>query len=118
MKDGGYLMIDHRASPGIDAATALKIGLDPRMVAEGTLFEAATLTCSHCKCAVMKNPLRQRERNTCSKCGYHYICDFCAAAAAQPDYDHRPFEKIAEEAIRQQASSVVVSPPPAALIIP
>lgn len=114
----GYLMIDHRASPGLPEDVARANGLDPKLCGEGKLFEAASLTCSHCKCSVVKNPLRMRERHKCAKCGWHYICDFCAAAASQSGYDHAPFEKIAEEALRQQASSVVVSPPPAALIIP
>jgi hypothetical protein len=95
MKDGGYLMIDHRASPGLPEDIALQNGLDPKQVGEGKIFEAATLTCSHCKCTVVKNPLRVRERAKCSKCGWHYICDICAVAMLHPDYVHTPFEAIA-----------------------
>ena len=94
MKDGGYLMIDHRASPGVPEHIARASGLDPRYCGEGKLFEAATLTCSHCKTSVVKNLLRTRERATCFKCGNHYICDICASEARKPDYSHTPYEKV------------------------
>ena len=90
----GYLMVDHRASPGLPEDIARKVGYDPKFCQEGKLFEAATLTCSHCKCAVVKNPLRTRERHTCIKCGGHYICDGCAYQATMPDYVHTPFDKV------------------------
>jgi hypothetical protein len=61
----GYLMIDHRASPGLPE------------VPEGTLFEAALLTCSHCQLSMIRNPARTRERAYCTGCD-HYICDRCA----------------------------------------
>ncbi len=93
MKDGGYLMIDHRASPGLPEDIARKTGLDPKYAGEGKLFEAATLTCSHCKCAVIKNQLRVREREFCFKC-HHYICDYCAAAMREPDYVHAPWSAV------------------------
>jgi hypothetical protein len=95
MKDGGYLMIDHRASPGLPEDIARQSGLDPKHCGEGKLFEAATLTCSHCKCSVVKNPLRTREREFCMKC-YHYICDLCAAQMRQPDYQHLPFQALVD----------------------
>ena len=95
MKDGGYLMIDHRASPGLPEEVARRTGLNPKDVGEGKLYEAATLTCSHCKCTVVKNPLRTREREFCLKC-YHYICDLCAAAMRQPDYVHATFEAVVQ----------------------
>lgn len=90
----GYLVIDHRASPGLPEDVARKSGYDPKHCGEGGLFEAATMTCSHCKVSVVKNPLRTRERASCAKCGYHYICDFCAADAQRADYDHMPFDKL------------------------
>lgn len=98
----GYLMIDHRASPGLPEDIARATGLDPKYCGEGKMFEAATLTCSHCKAVVVKNPLRVRERSKCSRCGYHYICDLCAAETLRPDYDHLPFERLVE--IEQQVA--------------
>ena len=96
LKQHGYLMVDHRASPGLPEDVARKVGYDPKLVGEGKLFEADTLTCSHCKTVVIKNPLRTRERSSCRKCGYHYICDICAAAMNDPGYSHMPFDRVVE----------------------
>ena len=59
----GYLYVDHTASPGIPADLAVQLGLDPHLVREGKIFEAATLTCSHCKGTEMRG--RARERALC-----------------------------------------------------
>lgn len=96
MKDGGYLLIDHRASPGVPEDIARASGLDPRYMGEGKFYEAETLTCSHCKCAQIKNLLRTRDRATCPKCNYHYICDLCAIKAQEPTYIHTPFDKLSD----------------------
>jgi len=112
-RDGGYLMINHQFSPGIPEDVARKIGMPPKLVAEGKLLEAATLTCAHCKTAVMKNSLRQRQRENCPKCGFHYICDFCAAEMKRPDYIHMPYEAVVEKSVKQVALG---SPP--RLILP
>lgn len=90
----GYLLVDHRASPGLPEDIAIKSGYDPKLTKEGKLFEADTLTCSHCKVVVIKNPMRTRERGKCPKCGYHYICDLCDFAMHQPDYSHLPYEQV------------------------
>lgn len=110
-KDGGYLMIDHRASPGLPEDIARAAGLDPALCKEGKIFEAASLTCAHCKVAVVKNPLRVRERATCSKCSYHYICDFCAEETCRPDYSHLPFEKKADMAMNFAEKGEVLGSP-------
>ena len=101
LKQQGYLMIDHRFSPGLPEDVALMVGMDPKLAGEGKLFEADTLTCAHCKCAVMKNPMRQRARENCPKCGNHYICDLCALEMRQPDYDHTPFEAKIEAVVKE-----------------
>jgi hypothetical protein len=115
-KGEGYLMIDHRASPGIPEALARAIGLDPAAVAEGQLLEMATMTCIHCKIVQQRNPLRMRERHNCKKC-MHYICDFCYADMQRSDYSHAPYEAKAELAVRQSAQTFY-SPPPPTLILP
>jgi hypothetical protein len=92
MNKPGYLMIDHRASPGIPESVALAMGLDPKLMQSGKLFEADTLTCAHCKTVLMKNTLRSRERAHCAKCS-HYICDGCQAESLSALYDHTPFQK-------------------------
>ncbi len=96
-KQMGYLMVDHRASPGLPEDIARQAGYDPKWCREGKVYEADTMTCSHCKCSVVKNPFRVRERIFCVKCSGHYICDMCAFKASMPDYIHAPFEKIAEQ---------------------
>ncbi len=76
----GYVMIDHRASPG----TA--------QVPEGTLLEAATMHCSHCGTVVIINPNRTRERPSCNRC-MKYVCDNCAIEMKQPDYIHQSYQQ-------------------------
>jgi hypothetical protein len=108
MKQMGYLFVDHRASPGLTAEEARAVGFDPSM-AGSKVIEADTMTCSHCKAVVVKNPLRQRERGFCLYCS-HYICDCCAIAMDEPDYKHAPFVAKIELAYAQAA--VDKEPPP------
>ncbi len=116
MKDGGYLLIDHTFSPGLPEDIARATGLDPRYTGEGKKFEAATLTCAHCKTAVVKNPARLREREHCFKC-MHYICDFCAAWMRQPDYIHDPFEAKVAAKVEKHIKQMALGSPPK-LIMP
>ncbi len=69
----GYLVIDHRASPG----TNWEPGSGFPSVPEGQLFETRTLSCPHCGCCVVVNMDRTRQRPHCHSCD-HYICDICA----------------------------------------
>lgn len=91
----GYLLIDHKFSPGItpeQAAHAAAIsGRAVPVVGKDTLWESATVTCLHCNAVVILNPNRTRPRHYCAKCD-GYICDGCDALAAQ--YGCRPFEKL------------------------
>ncbi len=91
-RDHGYLMVDHRASPGIPEWMAKMAGYQPEMAKEGKVFEVKTLCCAHCKTHVIPHPERT-ERASCQKCGGHYICDVCEFYSRQPDYVHTPFEK-------------------------
>lgn len=71
----GYLLIDHRNSPGVPEelirATPLQMSTDS---AGSKLFETPTITCCHCQTVVMLNPNRSRPRNYCMNCD-HYHCD-------------------------------------------
>ncbi len=80
----GYLMIDHRASPGTP------------QVPGGTMLEAAASTCSHCQCQVIRNPARVRARAYCPKCDA-YICDDCEAIRVAAGGACVPFEKLADQ---------------------
>lgn len=102
-KQMGYLMVDHRASPGLPEDIARACGYDPRLSGEGKVYEADTLTCAHCKGTVVKNIFRTRERHVCKKCSDHYICDACAFQASLPDYVHVPFSLIVDNLKKQEA---------------
>lgn len=102
----GYLMVDHRASPGLTEEQARACGYDPLFCKEGKLYEADTLTCAHCKTPVVKSPTRVRPRAECFQCGVKFICDACDYERTLPDYVHAPFEKIAEEIIRKELANV------------
>ena len=91
----GYLSIDHRFSPGVPEDIARKSGLDPKLMGEGKILESATITCAHCLGAVVKNPMRIRERAYCAKCD-NYICDGCDAKRNAPDYQHASGEQISD----------------------
>ncbi len=97
MAKEGYLTVDHRASPGIPADAARKMGLDPSLVGEGKLYEAATKKCAHCPSVFIMNPLRTRERAYCMQCGGAYICDSCNLARSMPDYVHHSAQEIVEK---------------------
>lgn len=94
----GYLIVDHRNSPGLPADVAKASGFDPKHCGEGKVMEAATITCSHCKVVVVVNPLRTRERAYCRRCD-HYICDGCHEASKNPNYVHTSFEKVRDEVL-------------------
>lgn len=111
----GYIMVDNRASPGLPEDIARAAGYDPEQCRAGGLFEAATLTCSHCGNAFVKNPLRTRPRPYCNQCD-HYICDICDGVRQQPLYEHRPFNQMMDEVIEQAQRQVAVSDPPPILI--
>ncbi len=101
MKQMGYLMVDHRASPGLTEQQALIAGYDPKLSGEGKVYEADTMTCAHCKNVVVKNPRRTRDRPHCYQCD-HYICDFCAVKAQTSDV-HMPFSKYLDLTLTQAA---------------
>lgn len=75
----GYLLIDHRESPGLtDEGT--RVAQLPPGAGRG-MFEAPTYTCSHCQRVVVVNPLRTRAREWCAKCD-RIICDQCSKVMA------------------------------------
>jgi hypothetical protein len=89
----GYIIVDHRASPGLPEDIAIAAGFDPAQCKEGSVYESATLTCSHCGTAFVKNHFRTRERAYCSLCD-HYICDFCDEGRYKAGYVHFPIDKL------------------------
>ena len=91
MKQMGYLMVDHRASPGLPEDIARWAGYDPKQTGEGKVYEVDTLKCFNCHGHVVPNPFRTRERHSYKG---HYVCDHCAYLLSRPDYVHTPLSKI------------------------
>jgi hypothetical protein len=79
----GYLLIDHKSSPGTAS------------IPEGRIFESATTTCNHCQRIIVLNPDRKRPRHYCPGCD-KYICDECEFKRVQGQ-GCLPFEKFADE---------------------
>jgi len=88
----GYLMIDHRNSPGVTKEEIAKSGTPCAAVPGGVLFEADTYQCPHCQRIIIKNPLRTRPRKVCNKC-MNVVCDQCAPNECVP------FAKIIEDVL-------------------
>ena len=101
----GWLMIDHRASPGLPADFYQKIGLsaDPSPeLGEGKLFETATMTCCHCNAVVIANPDRVRARGYCPKCN-DYVCDNPGCHS-----NCTPFVKILDDAEKRAVRESII----------
>src|SRR5258708_16341761 len=91
----GYLMLDHRASPGFTPEEAKALGYGE--IASGEkLYEAKTNHCSHCGTVVIINPQRTRERSYCQACN-KYICDNCGISMKLPDYVHKTYLQLQEK---------------------
>ena len=89
----GYLLIDHRNSPGFSEIDAARAGVP--FVGSG-VFESATITCAHCHVVVVLNPLRTRERGYCRRCD-HYVCDKPGC-----NVDCTPLRSMMDEARRKE----------------
>ncbi len=111
MKQMGYLVVDHRASPGLPEDVARWAGYDPKFAGEGKVYEVDTLTCSHCNACVVPNAARIRPRGKCMECDHregHYICDPCDYQRTLPGYVHAPYKKFIDETMGR---TVMGSPP-------
>lgn len=102
----GYLLLNHKDSPPIPDATlaAFSAATSAPPLPSGAgrgLFEAPTVTCSHCQKVSIINPLRNRERAYCAKCD-HYICDGCGAAM-KAGVACRPYAQLVAELYDQGA---------------
>jgi hypothetical protein len=97
----GYLLVDHRNSPGITQADLLMLpdyARDRFMPMTG-LYESPTIRCSHCGTMVVINPQRTRARGYCAKCD-HYICDSPLCHANCTPFMQQ-IEALHEQAVRQ-----------------
>lgn len=102
----GYLLIDNRNSPGVseELLRTISPGLPPG--AGAGMFEAPTITCSHCQTVLVVNPLRTRERSYCAKCD-HYVCDGCGLVLTQTGVC-KPFSKVVEEVQERAVKQIII----------
>jgi hypothetical protein len=98
--DEGYALFDHRASPG------LSVGLRR----EGSVVERKTLTCCHCRTAMLMNPERERARHYCHSCHGRFLCDWCHEATKQPGYTHLSFEQRVDLLKDAEAKNIAPAP--------
>lgn len=75
--DEGYVLIDHRNSPGISQEFVAANKLDAPAVGAGQVFESAISVCHCCGGDVILNPLRTRDREWCRQHDA-YLCDNCS----------------------------------------
>jgi predicted RNA-binding Zn-ribbon protein involved in translation (DUF1610 family) len=87
----GYIMVDHRASPGVSDEQARAWGRPAGALGEGKLFETATMHCSHCGAVVIMNPGRTRDREWCTICD-KYVCDQCGLERKGTGYIHQSYQ--------------------------
>ena len=92
----GYLLIDHRAGDGLSCDLVQKSGLDTMPLRLGSVFESATLTCSHCQRQVILRPDRSRERGYCPKCD-HFVCDRCEVIRIANGGACRTFKQVMDD---------------------
>lgn len=101
--------MDNRCNEGVPESL-INTALPGIPVSAGRgVFEAPTVTCSHCQVVVVLNPLRNRERAYCIKCD-HYICDGCGVILAQTK-TCKTFKQLVEEtqeaAVREQQKGII-----------
>lgn len=104
----GYLVIDHRESPGLTQADVAHLP-DAIPVGAGELLERDIKMCSHCQRQVVLEPLRVRARGYCPKCD-HYICDGCEAIRVKTGACV-PMAKVVDQAQEQLEKSLTVDHP-------
>ena len=107
MNREGYLLIDHRASPGINQAEVehfRSLGHNIPLSPEGTIRELGTKSCAHCGGVVVLNPERTRDRGHCYKCN-KYLCDPCAIHG-----DCRPIMALADAMVGSDKPINPISP--------
>ena len=73
----GYVLIDHRNSPGISHEFVRANNLDVPAVGAGQVFESAISVCHACGGDIILNPNRSRPREWCMEHDA-YMCDRCA----------------------------------------
>lgn len=102
----GYLLIDHRDSPGITPEQAAHAGNGTISVPAGKKLECATYNCSHCTRLVIMRPDRTRARGYCPKCD-RVICDGCEVIRVASGGACKPFKQIVDEFVDKAAKTLI-----------
>lgn len=102
----GYLLIDHRESPGITPEQAAAAGHGTIAVPAGKKLECATYNCSHCTRLVIMNPQRTRSRGYCPKCNRN-VCDQCEANRVASGGACKPFSQLVDEFVDKAAKTLI-----------
>jgi hypothetical protein len=97
----GYLLIDHRNSPGVSPELVRAGGVHIPTVGAGQMFESAVLACAHCQSILILNPNRTRPRGYCRKCDA-YVCDN-PQCNAECTPQAKTFDRMQEQAFRDGA---------------
>jgi hypothetical protein len=102
----GYLLIDHRDSPGLSEEAVHNAGMPPGS-ARG-VFEVATFTCSHCCRVVIIDPRSTNSPPYCAGCN-RYICKTCGAIKALTG-ECKTFLQVVEEHQEAVSRQEIITP--------
>lgn len=103
----GWLMLDHRESPGLSEAEIRRKGMGLKEGAGRGLHETNVLHCAHCTKGMVVHPLFMIDLPFCALCDAH-ICDQCKTAQVVSGR-HLPFSKVAD--LFQEAALKGLPPP-------
>lgn len=90
----GYILLDHRNSPGVPDEISVNVGL-PAGAGRG-VFEAPTFTCNHCQSVGVINPKRTNGVAFYCRGCEHLICESCGEEKARTGIC-RTFEQRVDE---------------------
>jgi hypothetical protein len=96
-KDEGWLMIDHRESPGVTDNEMIGFNPDFWPGAGKGLTECPICICGHCQRTMIIKPDRTREFPYCRSCDDD-ICEACAWTM-QTTGEHKSFKQHCDETI-------------------
>ena len=90
----GWLMLDHRDSPGFSEAEMRKANPRLKPTAGKGLYETNVVHCRHCQKGLIVHPLLMADLPYCHLCDA-YICESCKVTMAASG-QHMPFDKLAD----------------------
>lgn len=102
----GWVMFDHRDSPGVSDNELIWFNPDMPPGSGKGLFEAPVITCSHCQRQMIVNPKRDRVRPYCRSCD-HDMCDDCAMAFKVSGV-HRSFKQVMDDVVNRAAKGLSI----------